>query len=100
MQIKHVSDPSVFKATNDAEEIKLNYSDRFPYMATHIRPSFKHIFYISSIFFSLFIRAKLFLSSVYYPQIIFVTFPQVKLINLNVCTTSVTEGEVWPVKLV
>ena len=29
MQLKHISDPSVFKATNNAVEIRLNNSDRF-----------------------------------------------------------------------
>ena len=32
MQLKHISDPSVFKATNNAVEIRLNNSDRFLYM--------------------------------------------------------------------
>ena len=32
MQLNTFSDPSVFEATNDAEEIKLNYSNRFTYM--------------------------------------------------------------------
>ena len=38
MQLKHISDPSVFKATNNAVEIRLNNSDRFLYMQ-HIRGS-------------------------------------------------------------
>ena len=32
MQLKHISDPSVFKATNNAVEIRLNNSDRFLYL--------------------------------------------------------------------
>ena len=32
MHLKHISDPSVFKATNKALEIRLNNSDRFLYM--------------------------------------------------------------------
>ena len=31
MQLKHISDRSVFKATNNAVEIRLNDSDRFLY---------------------------------------------------------------------
>ena len=37
MQLKHISDSSVFKATNNAVETRLNSSDRFLYM--------KHISY-------------------------------------------------------
>ena len=32
MQLKHISDPSVIKVTNNAVEIRLNNSDRFLYM--------------------------------------------------------------------
>ena len=32
MQLKHIFDPSVFKATNNAVEIRLNHFDRFLYM--------------------------------------------------------------------
>ena len=32
MQLKQISDPSVFKATNIAGEIRLNNSNRFLYM--------------------------------------------------------------------
>ena len=32
MQLKHISDPSVFKATNNAAETRLNNSERFLYM--------------------------------------------------------------------
>ena len=35
MQLKHISDPSLFKATDNAAEIRLNNSDRFLY-AQHI----------------------------------------------------------------
>ena len=47
MQLKHISDPSVFKATNNAIEIRLKNSDRFLYMQ-HISDHhlIKHIFNI------------------------------------------------------
>ena len=32
MQLKNISDPSVFKAANNAVEIRINNSDRFLYM--------------------------------------------------------------------
>ena len=46
MQLKHVSDPSVFKATNDAVEIELNYSDCFPH-TQHISDHHLSIHFIS-----------------------------------------------------
>ena len=47
MQLKHISDPSVFKATNNAVEIRLNNSDRFLYMQ-HIPDHHLSIYLISS----------------------------------------------------
>ena len=46
-QLKHISDPSVFKATNNAVEIRLNNSDRFLYMH-HISDHHLSIYLISS----------------------------------------------------
>ena len=46
-QLKYISDPSVFKATNDAVEIRLNNSDRFLYMQ-HISGHHLSIYIISS----------------------------------------------------
>ena len=56
MPLKHAFEPLVFKATNDTEEIKLNYSDCFPYMQ-HISDHHLSIFSLS-------VRAKLLLSSI------------------------------------
>ena len=47
MQLKHISDPSVFKATHNAVEIRLNKSDRFLYMQ-HISDHHVSIYLISS----------------------------------------------------
>ena len=47
MQLKHISDPSVFKATNNAVEIRLNNSDRFLYMQ-HISDHHLSIYLIPS----------------------------------------------------
>ena len=47
LQLKHISDPSVFKATNSAVEIRLNNSDRFLYMQ-HISDHHLSIYLISS----------------------------------------------------
>ena len=47
MQLKHISDPSVFKATNNAVEIRLKNSDRFLYMQ-HISDHHLSIYLISS----------------------------------------------------
>ena len=47
MQLKHISDPSVFKATNKAGEIRLNNSNRFVYMQ-HISDRHLSIYLISS----------------------------------------------------
>ena len=47
MQLKHISDPSLFKATNNAEEIRLNNSDCFLYMQ-HISDHHLSIYLISS----------------------------------------------------
>ena len=47
MQLKHISDPSVFKATNNAVEIRQNNSDRFQYMQ-HISDHHLSIYLISS----------------------------------------------------
>ena len=46
MQLKHISDPSVFKATNNAGEIRLNNSNRFVYMQ-HISDHHLGIYLIS-----------------------------------------------------
>ena len=65
MQLKHISDPSVFKATNNAVEIRLNNSDRFLYMQ-HLSDHLLSIHLISSnIIFHLSTHAKLLLSSLY-----------------------------------
>ena len=47
MQLKHISDPPVFKATNNAGEIRLNNSNRFVYMQ-HISDYHLSIYLISS----------------------------------------------------
>ena len=47
MQLKQISDPSVFKATNNAVEIRLNNSDHFLYMQ-HISDHYLSIYLISS----------------------------------------------------
>ena len=47
MQLKHVSEPSVFKATNNAVEIILNNSGHFMYMQ-HISDHHLSIYLISS----------------------------------------------------
>ena len=47
MQLKHISDPSVFIATNNAVEIRLNNSDRFLYMQ-HISDHHLSIYLLSS----------------------------------------------------
>ena len=47
MQLKHIADPSVFKATNNAVEIRLNNSDRFLYMQ-HISDHHLSMYLISS----------------------------------------------------
>ena len=69
MQLKHISNPSVFKATNNAVEIRLNTSDRFLYMQ-HISGHHLSIRLISqiicsNIIFHLSTHAKLLLSSIY-----------------------------------
>ena len=69
MQLKHISDPSVIKATNNAVEIRLNNSDRFLYMQ-HISDHHLSIYLISlnhllSIIFHLSFHAKLLFSSIY-----------------------------------
>ena len=46
-QLKHISDPSVFKATNNAGEIRLNNSNHFVYMQ-HISDHHLSIYLISS----------------------------------------------------
>ena len=46
LQLKHISDPSVFKATNEADEIKFNYPDCFSYMQ-HISDHHLSIKFIS-----------------------------------------------------
>ena len=47
MQLKHISDPPVFKATNNAVEIRLNNSGHFLYMQ-HISDHHLSIYLISS----------------------------------------------------
>ena len=47
MQLKHISDPSVFKATNNTVEIRLNNSDRYLYIQ-HISDYPLSIYLISS----------------------------------------------------
>ena len=47
VQLKHISDLSVFKATNNAVEIRLNNSDCFLYMQ-HISDNHLSIYLISS----------------------------------------------------
>ena len=47
MQLKHISDPSVIKAMNNAVEIRLNNFDRFLYMQ-HISDHHLSIYLISS----------------------------------------------------
>ena len=69
MQLKHISDPSVSKATNNTVEIRLNNTDRFLYMQ-HISDHHLGIYLISSnrllnIIFHLSTRANLLLSSVF-----------------------------------
>ena len=69
MQLTHGSDPSLFKAAIDAVEIKLKYSDRFPYMQ-HIPDHHLSIILYLKInsgytILSLSVRAKLLLSSIY-----------------------------------
>ena len=69
MQMKHISDPSVIKAMNNAIEIRLNKFDRFLYMQ-HISDHHLSIYLISSNHLlkhnlHLSIHAKLLLSSIY-----------------------------------
>ena len=66
MQLKHISDPSVFKATNNAKKIRLNNSYRFLYMQ-HISDNHLSISQIicSNIIFHLSTHAKLLLSSIF-----------------------------------
>ena len=72
MQLKHISDPSVFKVTNNAEEIGLNNSDRVLYMqhisdhhlSTYFNLSYLQIF-CSNIIFHLSTHAELLLSSIF-----------------------------------
>ena len=45
--VKQISDPSVFKATNNTVQIRLNNSDRFLYMQ-HISDHHLSIYLISS----------------------------------------------------
>ena len=68
-QLKHIADPSVFIATKNAVEIRLNNSDRFLYMQ-HISDHHLSKYLISTNRllkhnFSLSTRAKLLSSSIY-----------------------------------